>query len=51
MSDTSVVQIIVAAVNSTPSFPESETGERYVDEGSGAGDNVGEPVEAVDEEG
>ncbi len=51
VSDTSVVQIIVAAVNSTPSFPVAETGERYVDEGSGAGDNVGEPVEAVDEEG
>ena len=50
VSDTSVVQIIVAAVNSTPSFPVSETGERYVDEGSGAGGDVGEPVEAVDEE-
>ena len=51
LSDTNIVQIIVAAVNSTPSFPVSETGERYVDEGSGAGDNVGQPVEAVDEEG
>ncbi len=51
LSDTSIVQIIVAAVNSTPSFPVAETGERNVDEGSGAGDNVGEPVEAVDEEG
>ena len=51
LSDTSIVQIIVEAVNSTPSFPVAETGERYVDEGSGAGDNVGEPVEAVDEEG
>ena len=51
LSDTSIVQIIVAAMNSTPSFPVSETGERNVDEGSGAGDNVGEPVEAVDVEG
>ena len=51
LSDTSIVQIIVAAVNSTPSFPVAETGERNVDEGSGAGDNVGQPVEAVDEEG
>ena len=51
LSDTSIVQIIVEAVNSTPSFPVAETGERNVDEGSGAGDNVGEPVEAVDEEG
>ena len=51
LSDANTVQIIVAAVNSTPSFPVSETGERYVDEGSGAGDNVGQPVEAVDEEG
>ena len=49
--DTDIVQIIVAAVNSTPSFPVAETGERNVDEGSGAGDYVGEPVEAVDEEG
>ena len=51
MNDTDMVQIIVAAVNGTPSFPVAETGERNVDEGSGAGDNVGEPVEAVDEEG
>ena len=51
LSDTSIVQIIVAAMNSTPSFPVSETGEHNVDEGSGAGDNVGEPVEAVDVEG
>ena len=49
--DTDIVQIIVTAVNSTPSFPVAETGERNVDEGSGAGDNVGEPVEAVDKEG
>ena len=49
--DTKIVQIIVAAVNSAPSFPVAETGERNVDEGSGAGDNVGEPLEAVDEEG
>ena len=46
-----MVQIIVAAVNGTPSFPVAETGERNVDEGSGAGEYVGEPVEAVDEEG
>ena len=51
LNDTDMVQIIVAAVNGTPSFPVAETGERNVDEGSGAGDNVGEPVEAVDEEG
>ena len=51
LSDTSIVQIIVEAVNSTPSFPVAETGKRYVDEGSGAGDNMGQPVEAVDEEG
>ena len=51
LSDTSIVQIIVEAVNSTPSFPVAETGERNVDEGSGAGDNVGQPVEAVDQEG
>ena len=51
VSDTSVVQIIVAAMNSAPLFPVSETGERNVDEGSSAGDNVGEPVEAVDVEG
>ncbi len=51
LSDTSIVQIIVDAVNSTSSFPVAETGERNVDEGSGAGDSVGEPVEAVDEEG
>ena len=51
LTDTSMVQIIVEAVNSTPSFPVAETGERNVDEGSGTGDNVGEPVEAVDEEG
>ena len=51
LNDTNIVQIIVAAANSTPSFPVAETGERNVDEGSGAGDNVGEPVEAVDEDG
>ena len=51
LNDTKIVQIIVAAVNSAPSFPVAETGERNVDEGSGAGDNVGEPLEAVDEEG
>ena len=51
LSDTKIVQIIVAAVNGTPSFPVAETGERNVDEGSGAGDNVGEPVGALDEEG
>ena len=51
LNDTDMVQIIMAAVNGTPSFPVAETGERNVDEGSGAGDNVGEPVEAVDEEG
>ena len=51
LSATNMVQITVAAVNSTPSFPVSETGERNVDEGSGAGEYVGEPVEAVDEEG
>ena len=51
LNDTNIVQIIVAAMNSTPSFPVAETGERNVDEGSGAGDYVGEPVEAVDEEG
>ena len=50
LSDTNIVQIIVAAVNRTPSFPVAETGQRNVDEGSDAGDNVGEPVEAVDEE-
>ena len=50
LNDTNIVQIIVAAVNSTPSFPVAETGQRNVDEGSDAGDNVGEPVEAVDEE-
>ena len=49
--DTDIVQIIVAAVNSTPSFPVAETGERNVDEGTGVGDNVGEPVQAMDEEG
>ena len=51
LNDTNIVQIIVAAANGTPSFPVAETGERNVDEGSGAGDNVGEPVEAVDEDG
>ena len=51
LSDTNIVQIIVAAVNSAPSFPVAETGERNVNEGSGAGDNVGEPVQAMDEEG
>ena len=51
LNDTNIVQIIVTAENSTPSFPVAETGERNVDEGSGAGDNVGEPVEAVDEDG
>ena len=51
LKDTNMVQIIVAAVNGTPSFPVAETGERNVDEGSGAGEYVGEPVEAVDEEG
>ena len=50
LSDTNIVQIIVAAVNRTPSFPVAETGQRNVNEGSDAGDNVGEPVEAVDEE-
>ena len=51
LRDRNIVQIIVAAVNSAPSFPVAETGERNVNEGSGAGDNVGEPIEAVDEEG
>ena len=51
LSATNMVQITVAAVNSTPSFPVAETGKRDVDEGSGAGDNVGQPVEAFDEEG
>ena len=51
LKDTNMVQIIVAAVNGTPSFPVAETGERNVDEGSGAGEYVDEPVEAVDEEG
>ena len=51
LSATNMVQITVSAVNSTPSFPVAETGKRNVDEGSGAGDNVGQPVEAFDEEG
>ena len=51
LNDTNIVQIIVAAVNSTPSFPVAETGERNVDEGSDAGDNVGDPVQAMDKEG
>ena len=51
LNDTNIVQIIVAAVNSTPFFPVAETGERNVDEGTGVGDNVGEPVQAMDEEG
>ena len=50
LRDRNIVQIIVAAVNRTPSFPVAETGQRNVNEGSDAGDNVGEPVEAVDEE-
>ena len=51
LDDTDTVQIIVSAMNDAPSFPASETGERNIGEGSGAGDEVGEPVEAVDEDG
>ncbi len=51
LDDTDIVQVVVAAMNDMPSFPASETGERNIREGSGAGYDVGEPVEAVDEDG
>ncbi len=51
LDDTDIVQVVVAAMNGMPSFPASETGERNIREGSGAGYDVGEPVEAVDEDG
>ena len=51
LDDTDTVQIIVSAMNDMPSFSTTEAGERNILEGSGAGDDVGEPVEAVDEDG
>ena len=51
MSDTTItVTISVADVNEYPVFPSSETGMRSVDENTAAGENIGDPVAATDDD-
>ena len=49
--DTITVTIRVADMNEAPEFPSSETGMRSVDENTLAGEDIGAPVSATDEDG
>ena len=44
------VMILVADLNEDPEFPTSETGMRSVDENTAAGENIGAPVAATDDD-
>ena len=48
--DTITVTILVSNVNEAPDFPISETGTRSVDENTIAGENIGAPVAAADDD-
>ena len=48
--DTITVTILVADLNEDPEFPISETGMRSVDENTIAGENIGAPVAAADDD-
>ena len=48
LTDSDSVEVTVPAANKKPTFPESEEGERGLDEGAGAGAEVGDPVAATD---
>ena len=48
---TRAVTVTVTNVNDKPSFPAGETGARSVEEGTEAGEDIGSPVAATDEDG
>ena len=48
--DTITVTILVADMNEAPEFPSSETGMRSVDENTPAGEDIGAPVAATDDD-
>ena len=50
-SDTITVTIDVTDLEEAPAFPASETGARSVAENTAAGENIGDPVTAVDDDG
>ena len=47
---TDSVEVTVPAVNEKPTFPDTEDGERSVDEGTDIGARVGDPMAAIDGE-
>ena len=49
--DTIAVTIMVADVEETPVFPATETGARSAAENTGAGEDIGDPVTAEDDDG
>ena len=51
VDDTITVTISVTDVEETPAFPATETGARSAAENTGAGEDVGDPVAATDDDG
>ena len=48
LTDSDNIQVTVPAANADPTFPDTEDGERVLDEGAGVGARVGGPVTAMD---